>query len=168
MENADSVDTIDCRGAVVKFDRPRTKTQSTTINRARVLLLLLLGLNVSSARAVVIASDNFESYTDGTTIINGTGGSGWAQPWIGNTTTGTPITNASSGKITNYGKSLELGVTTANENRGIAVRQFPDQTGDVYVGMILQTTNGWDGDFWQIYVNNTYSTVDGTTPSFSA
>ena len=29
-------------------------------------------------------------------------------------------------------------------------------------GMKMQTTNGWDGDFWQLYANDTYSTADGT------
>ena len=140
----------------------------TATMTAIAAIAFTFGLNVSTARAIVIASDNFESYTDGSTIIAGTGGSGWAQPWIGNTTTGTPVTLASSGKIAGQGKSLELGVASANENRGIAVRQFPGQMGDLYIGMTLQTTNGWDGDFWQIYVNDTYSTVDGTTPSFSA
>ena len=123
-------------------------------------------LAATSVRAAIVAYEDFESYADGSTFIGGTGGTGWAQPWIGNTTTGTPVQLASSGKIAGYGKSLELGGTA--DNRGIGVRQFPAQTGDVYIGMVLQTTNGWDADFWQIYVNNTYATADSTTPSFAA
>ena len=128
--------------------------------------VLVVALVSRPAQAVVIAYEDFESYADGSTFIGGTGGTGWAQAWIGNTTTGTPVQLASSGKIAGYGKSLELGGTA--DNRGIGVRQFPAQTGDVYIGMVLQTTNGWDADFWQIYVNNTYATADSTTPSFAA
>ncbi len=135
------------------------------------LMAMVVGLATSltfvgMARASLVAVDDFESYADNTTIINGTGGSGWSQPWIGNTTTGAPTANAASGKIAGHGQSLELGATA--DNRGIAVRQFPSQSGEVYIGMTLQTTNDWDGDFWQIYVNDTYATADSTTPAFSA
>src|SRR5262245_24340470 len=116
--------------------------------------ILVVAFVPRPAQAVVLAFDDFESYTDGSTVIGGTGGTGWAQPWIGNTTSGAPIAISSSSKITGYGKSLELGATA--DNRGIGVRQFPAQTGDVYIGLVLQTTNAWDGDFWQTYVNNTY------------
>jgi hypothetical protein len=144
------------------------------MNQQRQLgtIAYIVGLTLSFAlaattQAAIIAHDDFESYTDASTVIGGTGGSGWAQPWIGNTTTATPLALASSGKIAGYGKSLELGVTTAAENRGIAVRQFPTQTGDFYIGMVLQTTNGWDGDFWQPYLNNSYLTTDTVNASFS-
>src|SRR5262245_20841628 len=130
-----------------------------------VCLVLVVAL-VPQAHAVVIADEDFESYTNASTVIGGTGGTGWAQPWIGNTTTGTPIAISSSGKIVGYGKALELGATA--DNRAIGVRQFPAQTGDVYIGMILQTTNNWETDFWQTYVNDTYTTTDGTAASFSA
>jgi hypothetical protein len=135
-------------------------------------LIYFIGLSLvvataTTTQAAIIAHEDFESYTDGSTVIGGTGGSGWSQPWIGNTTTATPLALASSGKIAGYGKSLELGVTTAAENRGIAVRQFPAQTGDFYIGMVLQTTNGWDGDFWQPYLNNSYLTTDTVNASFS-
>src|SRR4051812_48861749 len=101
-------------------------------------------LAATSVQAAIIASDDFESYTDGSSIVNGTGGTGWTQPWIGNTGTGAPtVQNASSGKIAGYGKSLELGVgVNGADNRYIGERQFPGQTGDVYIGLILQTTNG--------------------------
>jgi hypothetical protein len=133
---------------------------------AVVVFVAACALAADKAHAIVIASDNFESYADGATVIGGGGGSGWTQSWIGNTTTGAPIAIASPGKIANYGKSLELGATS--DNRAIGVRQFPEQTGDVYVGVVLQTTNGWDGDFWQLYLNKDYSSSDTANASFSA
>jgi hypothetical protein len=114
------------------------------------------------ARAVVLAHENFNSYNEGDPILNGAGGTGWTQPWIGGTAA-TPIRITTSGNIDASG-GLELGTT--GDNRSLAVRQFPVQTGVVYAGFKFKTGD-WDGDFFQAYFNDVYSTMDTANPSFS-
>ena len=85
----------------------------------------------NTACTALIAADDFESYTDGSSILSGTGGSGWTQPWIGNTVNATSFAKASWARLPVTASLWSSGAT--GENRGIAVRQFAGQTGDVYI-----------------------------------
>jgi hypothetical protein len=133
--------------------------------RRQHLPLALLALTCCSAsitlpcKAALIAQDDFESYATGVTVIGGNGGSGWASAWAQNNTATLPTTLATQNAIgTAYGKSLELGYT--GENRNVVQREFPPQTGSVYLGFVFKTTSDWASDFFQVYVNanNTTST----------
>jgi hypothetical protein len=109
--------------------------------------------------AALIAQDDFESYTAGATVIGGNGGAGWSSAWAQNNTATLPTTLATQNAISAaYGNSLELGYT--GENRNVIQREFPAQTGAVYLGFVFKTTSDWASDFFQLYVNanNTTST----------
>jgi hypothetical protein len=114
----------------------------------------------SQCQAALIAQDDFESYTAGSTVIGLNGGTGWTSAWGQNNTTTLPITLATQDAISAaYSKSLELGYGGA-ENRNVIQREFPTQNGTVYLGFVFKTHSGWSSDFFQFYVNanNTTST----------
>ncbi|MBN2022770.1 MAG: PEP-CTERM sorting domain-containing protein [Pirellulales bacterium] len=131
------------------------------------------------AAATVIAADDFQSYTLGTIIDQGTSGDGWTGSWTGLNSTSSlavPIRDVSAGVMPGFGQSLEVGFSALQPNKvptnnNILQRQFDPQTGTVYVGFALKTVgfeNGGvgtsAGDMMQIYVNNT-SNETGTAGS---
>jgi len=121
------------------------------------------------ATAELIAADNFESYTLGNIVGQGTVGSGWASVWggLGSTKTGfVPLRNVAADVMAGLGQSLEVGfsaitTTGAATNHNIVQRTFAAQTGDVYVGFLIKTsgfTSATYGDFVQLFFNNTVDT----------
>lgn len=112
-------------------------------------LILLVAASIfwtSEARAVVIASDNFESYTpvvgDPDPHFGGSGengGIGWTSPWeLG--TTGVNEMYVRSDLLTGYRQGLEITNLGNPSDNNIITRQFPTQTDDFYVGLTMRTT----------------------------
>jgi hypothetical protein len=125
-----------------------SRLSKTEVQLTIALAVMLCG-SPTAARAAILAHDNFDSYNEGDPILDGAGGIGWTQPWIG-ATNATPIRITTSGNI-DASRGLELGTT--GDNRGLVVRQFAAQTGTVYVGFKFKTGD-WDGDFFQAYLND--------------
>ena len=132
----------------------------------------------SQATAAVIAADNFNSYTPGSILDQGTIGDGWESAYTGLVSErdyATPLRDVASGGMAGFGQSLELGhtdVSTRPSNNNIVQRLFTPQTDTLYVGLAFKMT-GFDtegvgtyflGDFFQLYVNNT-SNTEGWTGS---
>ncbi len=110
--------------------------------------LLAVGLMSKESFGVLIASDDFESYTDGAGINAGAGGTGWTGNWFGVAGATTEL-----GVIPSYGTSLQF-ATAADNAVG---RNFTAQTGDeLFIGFVLRTPATWTtSDFIQIISNNT-------------
>lgn len=103
------------------------------------------------AVAALIADDTFESYTTGTSVAGGAGGTGWSGAW--GSAGGTP--NIVSGVLSGLGQSLELAPADGTHSNNIVFRQFTPQTGTVYVGFVLQTGGSFDGnDFFQVFMDD--------------
>jgi hypothetical protein len=130
------------------------------------------------AAAAVIATDDFESYTLGDIIGQGTIASGWESAYSGLASArpaSIPLREVTSGVMPGFGQSLALGHSALGDranNDNIVQRLFTPQTGTVYFGFAFKTT-GFDlegatsffkGDFFQLYVNNT-SNETGTAGS---
>jgi len=121
-----------------------------------VLLVAAVWLAAGGAAdAVLIAVDDFESYTPSSGLNGGSGGWGWTSGWAANATEVT----VESGVIPGYGQSVQI--DTMGNDGNIARRTFHAQNGTVYAGLTLRTTGGWDGtDFLQFYVNDRTGSSD--------
>lgn len=123
-------------------------------------LLAALALTAAPARATLIAEDDFESYAAASALNGQAGGTGWVGAWTAANASPSFVT-AQSGVIANYGQSARI--TTTGDNSNIMVREFPAQTGTLYVGFLLRTTGGMDaGDFLLFYLNHLAGVSDTT------
>jgi len=92
----------------------------------------------------LIAWDDFESYSPGG-LNNGAGGDGWSGNW-----SAAAAASVVASGIPARGQSMQILPPSGNS---LAERSFPQQTGDVYVGMELHTANIGSSNFLQVYVN---------------
>lgn len=131
----------------------------------------------STARAGVIAADDYESYGAGAQVednagVQLNGGAGWTAPYTvrdeyrsGVTvadTSGSPLAY-SAGGVSVAGGSRALRVSVADSGNNIALgRQFANQTSTVYLSFLYRSTEGdvtpgsrtSDGDFTQVGLHN--------------
>ncbi|MBN2022771.1 MAG: hypothetical protein JW809_08235 [Pirellulales bacterium] len=150
-----------------------------TIAAIAALVAVQLLSATAPATAELIAADDFESYSLGSILDQGTVGGGWASAWSGRGSTKSgyvPLRDVSAGVMAGFGQSLEVGfssITTsgAPTNHNIVQRTFDAQTGDVYVGFAVKTT-GMDtagvGDFVQLFFNNTVDTSNTSSSKDSS
>lgn len=122
----------------------------------------------SSARASLIASDNFESYTSGSSAIGLNGGTGFTGAYTSDDTTGltigTQTLTYTNGAFTLSGAAQDLKVGATNDNLGATAidnstldRQFATQNGNaVYFSFLLQANAGAtsNNEFFQLGLSN--------------
>ena len=129
---------------------------------------LLSACMVVNAAATLIASDDFESYSDGASINGLSGGTGWTGNWSSIDGQGAFTGKIASGGIPGFGQSAALSASggTVNDNEDIFERTFPSQVDpntDLYVGLVLRTTGPMDDDdFLQFFFNQNLSESNGT------
>jgi hypothetical protein len=115
------------------------------------------------ARAGIIASEDFNSYTAGTDLPGQNGGSGWAGPWgsSGTTNITRTVQNPVFAGLDNGSVST---VTSSTNATNLLFRQLTNpQTDTFYVGMLMRTSleNPSTNDFLHFYFNATTSASDG-------
>jgi hypothetical protein len=136
----------------------------TPVTRAAVAVLLAHAL-VSFANGKPIASDNFDSYTPGASIVGGKGGDGlWRSAWSGQASFVT-ITNApedavsltlDNGETRGGGNALKItGPADGGQNLSVIGRRIPGMKGDdLFVSFVFKIKNddpgGTNGDGKQI------------------
>jgi hypothetical protein len=131
---------------------------------AALLLLGVLAFAQQSAKAAIIASDDFESYTVGSSLVGGNGGTGWTTVWGDVAPTTAAITSVS--ELTNQAMQIQPTSGTTWNNAG--ERGFTTQTGPVYIGFDLKTDAAWTSNFLQFYFNAlSYSTTNNHEDAFS-
>jgi hypothetical protein len=116
--------------------------------------LALAGL---PAQAVIIATDNFNSYTAGTSLSGGTGGSGWnGTGWVTSSLGGATVMVESNGGS----NAAEFTVGTESSLINFAYRQLSSSySGDVvFVSYTLEMGQTPSADFFTLWVDNTSST----------
>jgi hypothetical protein len=118
------------------------------------LAAAMLSVLSSPARAALIASEDFSSYTAGSNTIGLNGGSGWIGAWGGGAT-GTSRT-VENPVFAGQGNGA-VGTIASNPNAtNFLFRQLSTaQTGTFYVGVLMRTslTNPSTNDFLQFYFN---------------
>lgn len=120
------------------------------------LLLLTSAVTLASfsGQAAIIATDNFNSYTAGSNLAGGTGGTGWnATGWVTSGTGGATVTVESNG-----GSNAAEFTTGSTANiPNFAYRQLAaPYTGDlVYVSFTLELGQTPSEDFFTLWVDNT-------------
>ncbi|AWI09685.1 hypothetical protein [Ereboglobus luteus] len=104
------------------------------------------------AMAKKIASDNFDSYTPGSTLVGNKGGKGaWKSPWTGRSEFVT-ITNApedvvtltlDNGEVRGGGNALKIsGARTGREHLNVLERRIPEMKGpDLFVSLLFKIKN---------------------------
>ncbi len=116
-------------------------------------LSALLGLFAAVfAQAAPVATDNFDSYTAGATLVGGTGGDGWSAAWTGqgayaNIVSGTANTityTLDNGEVRGGGNALKITAPAEAENIGVLERAVPEITdgGDVFVSLVFKIKSG--------------------------
>jgi hypothetical protein len=129
-------------------------------------VVALFGWPQPQARAILIAYDNFNSYTAGTTISTAAelnGGSGWAQPWAASSTTTNVTRTIENPVFADLGNAAMITITSNQNIVNVVSRQISTpQTGTFYVGMMMRTSvaNPTTNDFLQFYFNSTPTSSD--------
>ncbi len=136
------------------------------MKRKLVSLTLVLGLG-TMAEAGLIAYDGFEDYVVPTAAAGLNQGTGWAAPWdvslklddenqpIG--TVQVASHSLSAGGVSGGNNALQLDGTTGAA-RAVS-RQFPRQTGDVYISFLVQAQNFSGDELINIYASDTVPTT---------
>jgi hypothetical protein len=101
--------------------------------------------------AAPIAFEGFESYTAGSNLNGGSGGSGWTGNWtaVAGVTTQTQHLQVGA----NDGQ-LQAGRILAVTNDSAMRRAFPATTGDVYLSFLLRLESFEDDDFVQFQLSD--------------
>jgi hypothetical protein len=117
-----------------------------------LLASALVIAGTATTHAALIAYDGFESYTVGTSINGGSGGTGWgSNNWVGseaNTGDAAAITKTmsySGGDVSVNGGSTALRLQ--NDNGHLAIRSYAAQTGTVYISYLFETNDS--SEFFQ-------------------
>jgi hypothetical protein len=123
-----------------------------------LLALLCFGIASQMSQAALIAHDDFESYTAGTDLAGGTGGTGWTAAWAADGTNPAPsgTVTVQSGVIAGAGQSMQLngGGLPDLQIRNLVNRSFAAQSGTMYIGYLLKASSWETDDFFTIYTNN--------------
>lgn len=130
---------------------------------ASTVVIAGISITETGAQASVLASDDFESYTQGNALTGGAGGSGFAAPW------GAPGANITSTVVP--GTMMAAGIdgsVNAIEVRGggnfVGARQFSETLPDIfYVGALFRLNEGdWDfSNTFSIYLSSGPTTTAG-------
>lgn len=111
------------------------------------LLLVAFATTASIARATLIATDDFESYTADATLVGGNGGTGWSAAWSGSSAHATVVSGSNAitytldnGQVRGGGNALKITAPNTDEIQGILERAVPEITGggDVFVSLVFK------------------------------
>jgi hypothetical protein len=129
-----------------------TSTSKESHFPSRAILALLFSVFIAAApfaRASLIATDDFDSYVSGSTLVGGTGGTGWSGAWSGSGNYATVVSGPDNtitftldnGQIRGGGNALKI-TGPANKSRTINIleRDIPQVSdgSDVYVSFIFK------------------------------
>jgi hypothetical protein len=125
-------------------------TQTTMLTRSLIAAALLATTGLGQA-TTVLASDNFDSYANGS-IAGANGGSGWAGAWTGST--GVSIVSANGGDSPMSGQVARFG--TPNSNNAATRQLAQTVSGAVFVDFLLQFDSGVisNNDFLGLWFGN--------------
>ncbi|OAM90778.1 IPT/TIG domain-containing protein [Termitidicoccus mucosus] len=122
-----------------------------TTRTSRISALLSLFAAVF-AQAAPVATDNFDSYTAGATLVGGTAGAGWSAAWTGqgayanivSGTAGAITYTLDNGEVRGGGNALKITAPSDAENIGVLERAVPEITdgGDVFVSLVFKIKSG--------------------------
>jgi hypothetical protein len=126
-----------------------------SLKTALLVLLVLAGLG--PARATLIASDNFDSYSAGTLTSSNNSGSGWASGWTAASGASLVETVAGAGP-TGDGPMAGRALQFANNQNTAAVRLFSaGHNGNLWVDFLFQVHSGSvdTSDFMALWLDGT-------------
>jgi len=125
------------------------------------IVVLILALAQEELRASLIVYESFDSYTSGSNLNGGAGGTGWTNTWTAPTGTDgatitTPANYVNGSVVVNGGtNALALG----NGSSSVSSRGFATQTGTLYFSFLYTPVVGLTtGDFFQFMMNNDITT----------
>lgn len=119
----------------------------------------LMSFAASPANAILIATDDFESYSAGSDLNGSNGGIGWTGSWnaaAGHVTVQPQTIADPNGLVGSGSQSVQMQPTSNLGDIGSFIsRSFAPQTGDVYMSVLVNAVNGVDNaDFYNFMVSN--------------
>ena len=129
------------------------------VSRVSIVGGLAIAAVAGSARATLVASDSFESYTPGAALNAGSAGTNTTGPngefgWTGDWAAVTGV-NIRSATVAASGGSRVAEVDDATNAVNAATRAFTPQTGTVYFSVLYNVNAGLEAsDFVHFYLSN--------------
>jgi hypothetical protein len=135
----------------------------SVVARYCVFTLVALGFAFfgSASSAALIVYESFDSYTSGSDLNGGSGGTGWTSNWSApagaNGAVITTPANYVNGSVAVNGGTNALAL--GNGSSSVSSRGFATQTGTLYFSFLYTPSVGLTaGDFFQFMMNNDVTT----------